>query len=216
MFIQRSPICYTQHHYHISEAVSVPWYLSVETFRIELQHLNYTVLLSSPSRAVNSGCKRAKREQDESPCGGLASETATLWKPALEAPLWVSLDFPNVCVYVHKLALVWRCIICLTARRQERNTFYYSRPEVPGLLFLWHPAGLLWPWSSKGERWNLMSLCLCQFKFFTLVFKSVCAIFSPIVSSVLFISDHLLSDRAGSSVEKGGQRTAGQRFGHWL
>lgn len=34
------------------------------------------------------------------------------------------------------------------------------------------------------------------------------------VSSVVFISDHLLSDGAGSVVEKGGQRGDGQRFGH--
>lgn len=34
--------------------------------------------------------------------------------------------------------------------------------------------------------------------------------------SVLFISDYLLSDRACNVVEKGGQREAGQRFGHRL
>lgn len=34
------------------------------------------------------------------------------------------------------------------------------------------------------------------------------------VSSVLFMSDNLLFDRADSVVEKRGQREAGQRFGH--
>ncbi len=34
------------------------------------------------------------------------------------------------------------------------------------------------------------------------------------VSCGLFVSDHLLSDRAGSVFEKGGQTETGQRFGH--
>lgn len=55
----------------------------------QLQHLAI-LLLSFPSGAVNFGCRGAKRAQHESSCGDLASETATPWRPPLEAPLWVS------------------------------------------------------------------------------------------------------------------------------
>lgn len=55
-----------------------------------------TIRLSSPLRVVSSGCKRVRKERGASPCGDLASKTATLWKPALEARLWVSLG-----IYLH-------------------------------------------------------------------------------------------------------------------
>lgn len=56
-----------------------------------------SLCISSPLRVVSFGCRGAKRERDESPCGDLASRTATQWRPPLEAPLWVSSDFP-MCV----------------------------------------------------------------------------------------------------------------------
>lgn len=120
------------------------------------------VLFSSLSRAVSSGYRRAKREQDELPCGDLALETATLWRQPSEAPLWASVDFSGVFVCVHMSDVSCKTIIGLAHRWQERNTFYYSRPKILRLLLLWHSAGLLWPWSDKGERWGSViyySLC---------------------------------------------------------
>ncbi len=58
-------------------------------------------------------------------------------------------------------------------------------------------AWILYIW-----MWVWVCVCVCAAVFY--------------VSSVLFISDHLLSDRAGSVVEKGGQREDGQRLGHRL
>lgn len=57
------------------------------------------------------------------------------------------------------MSLVSGTIFHLNVRRQERHTFYYSRPEVHRLLLLRHPAGLLWPWSHKGERQSSNSDC---------------------------------------------------------
>lgn len=102
---QQSPGCYTHHHsfqnfMFTAEVPSIPWHSFMH-----FQHFNYnmyiTVFLSSPLRVVSSGCRRAKREQDESPCGDLESKTATLWRPPLEAPLWVSLNLSNVCLCVN-------------------------------------------------------------------------------------------------------------------
>lgn len=56
------------------------------------------------------------------------------------------------------LKTVSASIFTLNVRRQERNTFYYSRLEVHWLLLLWHPAGLLRPWSNKGDRKKTASL----------------------------------------------------------
>lgn len=69
---------------------SVGWTTSLHRCH-HMQHQCRSIFLSSPSRAVSSGCRRAKREQDGSPCGNLASKTATPWRPVSEAPLWVSL-----------------------------------------------------------------------------------------------------------------------------
>lgn len=66
---------------------------------IDLYILNTCIIISisSPLRVVSSGCRKARRAREESPCGDWASETATLWRPALEAPRWVSSDFQNLC-----------------------------------------------------------------------------------------------------------------------
>ena len=89
-----------------SEAVSFLRYSFVYCQHSATSSKLHWLPLSSPSRAVNSGCRSAKREQDESPCGDLVSETATRWRPRSEAPLWVSSDFLNVSVNVRWCKLV--------------------------------------------------------------------------------------------------------------
>lgn len=121
------------------------WALSLPAGRV-----NATLLLSSPLRVASSVFRRAKREPVGSPCGNLVSKTATPWRPALEAPHWVRWDDCVISVYFVTCFL--DNIVRLYIRRQERNAFYHWRPKIHRLLFLWHPAWLLWSWSIKGER----------------------------------------------------------------
>ena len=122
---------------YVSEALSSLWYSFLCCQRSATSSKLHRLPLSSPSRAVNSRCRRAKREQDESPCGDLASETATRWRPRSEAPLWVSSGFLNVSVDVQwcepvrlmyeQLSSVW-----LLGDRGG-DTFHDSGPKVNGL-----------------------------------------------------------------------------------
>lgn len=174
----------------IKRIESIPW-----------KHLDFECLFSSPLRAVSSGCKRARRERDASPCGDLASGTATLWKPALGDPHWVSLGFTSVHLYT-RMAAESGAVVHLNARWQKRNSFYHSGPEVHWLLFLWHPSGLLWPWSNKGRVKRMGPLLN------TIPLKlKECFIYE-----FLLLPGRILSDRTGSVDEKEGQREAEQRF----
>lgn len=192
--------------------------------RFQLQHLQYIIVfLSSPLRVVSSGCRRAKREQDESPCGDLASKTATLWRPPLEAPLWVSLD---VCKCVSVCAL--ECPLCQVLSSVwmlgDRKGTHFTTRDLKSIGFYFCDTLLDYcdPDPTKVSKNNSTS----DYSLYTNVDFSLSPrrwkddmpqnlfLFPQNVFPV--ISGHLLSDRAGSVVEQAGQREAGQRLGHWL
>lgn len=90
-----------------------------------------TIHFSSTLRVVSSGCKRARKERGASPCGDLASKTATLWKPALEDRLWVSLG-----LYLHAHVQVNVCYIRLSLRMiGDRKGSHFTTRDLKSIGF---------------------------------------------------------------------------------
>lgn len=87
--------------------------------RSELQGCSTPPSFSSPLRAASSVSRRAKRERVGSQCGNLASETATPWRPASEAPLWV---ISGGCLTV--VHVLFSMILCVFVPGDRKGTHF--------------------------------------------------------------------------------------------
>lgn len=93
---------------------------------------------------------------------------------------------------------IFYSFIFFNFRWQEWDPLYDPGPEVSGLSLLWHPAGLVWPRSNKGETKCTSSINIRQVFTFSLCF---------------FVSGCSLFERTVISFEEG-QGENWERFGH--
>lgn len=115
--------CYTQ-HFIISKgllAIHSMIYIS------PLHPFNHYISISFPLRVVSSECRKARRGREESPCGDWVSETATLWRPALEAPRWVSSHFQNQCCVSTAKCLLHQDLLSAWMIGDRKGTHFTTR-----------------------------------------------------------------------------------------